>query len=1196
MGKSTESGSPRGARTSPESEDLARSNTASGTTPVDVRDPCVDPMDVTMDAPKAKPGPPTVSGDPNPTTVGKLQSPAQHKTAPPSFIREEEIKSLAPEASSVATTSQFLKDDSNEGDDGEVDSTMDLVRGASVDDHSGVGILRSSPGVSGGSSPSQSGVFPVASWDRYEFLKLLGRGGMGAVYKARDLKIDRIVALKFVRGDDEHLLARFLQEARAQARINHPGVCKVLEVGEVEGKPYIAMQFVDGLSLAQARQVLSMEEKAAVIRAAAEALHAAHQAGIIHRDVKPANIMIEKRADQAWHPVVMDFGIAREGTDTGITESGAVLGTAAYMSPEQARGDVRSLDRQTDVYSLGASLFDLIAGRPPFVAVNMADTLLRVMLEDAPSLRSLVPSVPTALDTIVSKCLAKERTERYSTAQDLADDLGRYLARESIVGNKVSLLSKVRWKARHNRQLAIAASAFVASVLVLFGYGVRTWMKTKRTEELFKQRTEQQSRLAQKLGQEITKMEWLLRAARELPLHDLEREKGIVRQRMANLKTDMQQYGDLAVGLAHYALGRGHLTMHEYPEALTELQLAVQSGQDGPEVHYALGLTLGKLFEEAMYEARLSGGGEFAQKQLTQIAPKYLSPALRSLERARAMPLDAPQYLEALIAFYQRDYGTALKQAEVALQTAPWLYEATKLEGDVHLESALQARDSGKYEEAEVEFAAAVKKYSEAGAAGESDGEVFEGLAEAWVRKMEMDVDRGQPAGGAYDAAIAAGDKITAADSKSIAGHLKNSFAAEKTMSLVGGGKSSADRVERCLAEAQAVLQQKPDHPYAREMAANCYMFASELAQGRGEDPEPFLHKSLEMLEPAVKQNPQFLWGLNDLSTAYAVLGMYLQSKGDANTRRTFERALAFAERAIALDKMYLTPIQNSLYVWARLLSTASSEHDLTQMLVRADDLYAKCMKINDKYQQCNVNYLLVYSRAAQRITEGGLDPQAQLIRAFQLQKQIAKLGGSFLDAEQHTALIHYIDANEKQRKGQYPGEALNDAMGALKRCFAQADKDTLCRTIAAQTDWVRAELQVDEKKKMATLKEAQRKAEEATQSPEKTPDAWHVLAATHLRQARLNGLGAKEQNEYLVQGIGAVNRALQLNPNHAASRVTEGDLYLVQANAQNDPALRKTATQKAMQSYNKAISLDPYLTANISKRLSGLSVIPDHR
>lgn len=1144
MGKSTEKMAPGETGSTPDSDELTLSSTVSGNTPVSSQ-VLVDPMDATVDAPASTTKPPQQDGE------------------------------------SV--------DDSDEG------STMDLPHGGSSEDYSGVGFLRSSPGLSGSHSPSQSGAFPVANWDRYEILQLLGRGGMGAVYKAKDLKIGRIVALKFVRGDDEHLIARFLQEARAQARINHPGVCKVLEVGEVERKPYIAMQFVDGMSLAQARQVLSVEEKAAVIRESAEALHAAHEAGIIHRDVKPANIMIEKRENHVWHPVVMDFGIAREGTDTGITESGAVLGTAAYMSPEQARGDVRTLDRRTDVYSLGASLFDLIAGRPPFVAANMADTLLKVMLEDAPSLRGLVPTVPTSLDTIVSKCLAKERTERYTTAQDLADDLGRYLARESIVGNKVSLISRMRWKARHNRQLVLVAMALVASVLVLFGYGIRTWVKTKHTEELFRQRTEQQSRLAQKLGQEITKMEWLLRAARELPLHNLEREKGIVRQRMTNLKSELHQYGDLAAGLAHYALGRGHLAMHEYPEALKELQLAVDSGQDSAEVHYALGLTLGKHFEKAMYEARLSGGGDFAQKQLKEIAPKFLTPALRSLERARAMPLDAPQYLEALIAFYQRNYDVALKQAEAAQQTAPWLYEATKLQGDVYLERALQARDSGKYEEAEKEFAESVKKYTEAGAAGESDGEVFEGLAEAWVRQIEMAANRGQSAEVAYQAAVAASDRITLTEPSSIAGHLKKAFAAMLTMALVGIAKSTETRVQQCLSETSIILAQQPEHPYARDVAADCNLFASDLAQAKGEDPESLLRKPMELLGPAVNRNPQFLWGLNDLATAYAALGVYLQSKGHAETRKAFESSLKYASKAMALDETYLTPIQNSLFIWSRLASMANTEGELKQMLARADGLYASCMKINDKYQMCNDNYLLLYARAAQRMTEGGLDPHAQLARVFQIQDQITKLGGSFLDAEQHSTLAHYLDAREKLSKGQSPGDALTEVDRALKKCFAQADKDAMCRTIAAQTEWIKSELQSGAKR-IGTLKEAQRKAEVATQSPEKTPDAWQVLAEAHLRQARLQGGLLKEQSAHIEEGLASVNKALAINPNHVASRVTQGDLHVLSATLLRNSEERSAAGQRAVQSYEQVVKTDPYRAAVLNARLTDARVLAQKR
>ena len=159
---------------------------------------------------------------------------------------------------------------------------------------------------------------------------------------------------------------------------------------------------------------------------------------------QPANVMVERREDGGWHAVVMDFGIARDSDETGITESGTVLGTASYMSPEQARGEVKRLDRRTDVYSLGATLFHLLTGRPPFVAQSTADIILKVLMEEPPSVRKLSPSVPEPIDTIVNKCLAKEPQQRYATAQELADDLGRYLAKESIVGNRVSLVARMR--------------------------------------------------------------------------------------------------------------------------------------------------------------------------------------------------------------------------------------------------------------------------------------------------------------------------------------------------------------------------------------------------------------------------------------------------------------------------------------------------------------------------------------------------------------------------------------------------------------------------------------------------------------------------------------------------------------------------------------------------------------------------------
>jgi len=162
-----------------------------------------------------------------------------------------------------------------------------------------------------------------SAWDRYEILELLGRGGMGAVYKARDRRLDRTVAIKFIRGAGPKLTLRLLREARAQARIDHPNVCRVYEVGEIEGRAYIALQLVTGEPLHEAAVHMSLEHKVAVMRDVALAIQEAHRLGIVHRDLKPANIAVERTPDGRWFPIVMDFGLAHEATvEVGITESG----------------------------------------------------------------------------------------------------------------------------------------------------------------------------------------------------------------------------------------------------------------------------------------------------------------------------------------------------------------------------------------------------------------------------------------------------------------------------------------------------------------------------------------------------------------------------------------------------------------------------------------------------------------------------------------------------------------------------------------------------------------------------------------------------------------------------------------------------------------------------------------------------------
>ena len=190
----------------------------------------------------------------------------------------------------------------------------------------------------------------LAQWDRYQIVEQLGRGGNGVVYKAIDRRLGRTVALKFIHDIGAQALQRLMREARAQARIDHHGVCKVYEVGEFTGQLYISMEYLPGQSLQDAQQAMTLEEKVCVIKDIAEALHAAHQLGIIHRDIKPANVMVSRRDDGGWKAVLMDFGLASDANASDrLTQSGSVMGTPVYMAPEQASGEISRMDRRTDV-------------------------------------------------------------------------------------------------------------------------------------------------------------------------------------------------------------------------------------------------------------------------------------------------------------------------------------------------------------------------------------------------------------------------------------------------------------------------------------------------------------------------------------------------------------------------------------------------------------------------------------------------------------------------------------------------------------------------------------------------------------------------------------------------------------------------------------------------------------------------------
>ncbi|MFT3882408.1 MAG: protein kinase [Gemmatales bacterium] len=341
-------------------------------------------------------------------------------------------------------------------------------------------LFPSSTEIQGNNSPHQPQNIALPNIEGYEVKSILGRGGMGVVFLARHVGLDRAVALKMslagaYAGEQER--ERFQREAEAEAKLRHPNIVQIYDVGDSEGRSYFTMEYIEGGSLSQkldgtpvpARQAASM------LVTLAEAVQAAHQNGIVHRDLKPANILLT--ADGTLK--ISDFGLARRlDGEAGLTRSGIPMGTPSYMSPEQAGGKNLPVGPAVDIYAFGAILYELLTGRPPFVAESASETIQQVITQDPVPPSRLNGKVPRDLETICLKCLHKESAIRYATAEALADDLKRYLRGDAITARSEGVLGRLvrRVRRRPGFSALITASTLLAIALV----GVGLWMLSER--------------------------------------------------------------------------------------------------------------------------------------------------------------------------------------------------------------------------------------------------------------------------------------------------------------------------------------------------------------------------------------------------------------------------------------------------------------------------------------------------------------------------------------------------------------------------------------------------------------------------------------------------------------------------------------------------------------------------------------------
>lgn len=864
---------------------------------------------------------------------------------------------------------------------------------------------------------------------RYEIGPLLGEGGMAEVYRAFDPTLNRHVALKFLRETDREHLSRFLREARAQAQVGHENICDVYEAGIVDGRPFIAMRCIDGVTLADAASRMSIEEKVAVMAGVAEAVHAAHRTGLVHRDLKPNNIMVEAKPDGGWHPWVLDFGLARDTSLDTMTTIGMVVGTPPYMAPEQARGQRSSIDRRTDVYGLGATLYDILSGQPPFSGDSSVAVIMKVVSDEARPMRTIDSSIPTDLDTIVMKCLEKDPQRRYDSARALADDLRRYLDGEPIAARRTTFVYRWMKRARkHPTMATLLAIAFVA-VLASMAWAVTTSL-----------RSAERQRAAQRFGQEIERMEAIARYSSMLPLHDVQRERRWIRDRIARIDSEAKSlrrtaWGGTASAPAQYAIGRGYLALREWEPSRRSLEAAWSENYRTPEVAYALGRVIGAQYQEELEEAeRISNADARAARRIA-VEKQYRDAALGWLRQSAGTGSESPAYAEGLIALYEKRYDAALERARKAFRDVPWMHEAKKLEADIWIDRGNEQFKSGRVDDAIASYTRAGDAYRAAQAIASSDESILLGEGEQWFRLMLVAINRGEDPAELVKRGLAAAQRaaVTNADVEASL-RLQSMLLQRYGEWQLSQGQSPIDSVDRAIALGRRAVAIDPKNARTHRTLGTALFSRARYAATHGQDPIPLYDESIRSLRQSATLDPRNAQTLDGLGNSIRRKAEAFALKG-GNPLALLHESIVYYDRAAAVEPDWANSFNDrGIAFMTRGEWEMENGIDAMPALAEAAKSLERASAINPRLSVAQLNLGGVHIDRGNFLLERGKDPRDALQQAIDALDAALKLNPKLSIAHSNAGLANMLAAQYALDVGDDPRPWVERGQAAYAR------------------------------------------------------------------------------------------------------------------------------------------------------------------
>jgi predicted Ser/Thr protein kinase len=1045
------------------------------------------------------------------------------------------------------------------------EDTLALLRGSQPEEAATLAPGTPAPVTPGAPSEPHEPAFPVPGWDRYEPVRFLGQGGMGSVFLAYDPLLRRNVALKFVRGGDPELARRFLAEARAQARVRHERVCEVYEVGEVQGRGYIAMRYVDGPTLGQLAGSLTLEQKVLVLRQAAEGVHAAHRAGLVHRDIKPANILVERAEDGRLSPFVMDFGLARDWRDE-VTASNTVLGTPHYMAPEQARGEVARLDRRVDVYALGASLYTLLTGQSPFTGANALEVITRIQSDEPRPPRALDPDIPEDLEVIVLKCLEKERPARYDSARALSEDLERFLGGEPVLARQ-GLGYRLRKRARKHRVALSLGSAALLVVTLALGQAV-----------LARREMAERERLSRRFTERVERLEASARYSALSRLHDTRADREALRAEMDALEAEVRQAGAQAVGPGQYALGRALLALDDLEGARERLESAWAHGYREPRVAWALALVLGNLYREQLLldvERRAPEQREARRRALEQ---RYRDPALAYLRQAEGPDIPAPPaYVQALLAFHEGHLERALAHLEALGPTRPWFHEAPLLRGDVLLARALQRWGQGDRAGSQADLDAGRQAYAAAASTAESAPAVHyaQGRLELAALIMEL-YGQGEVLPHYQRGLEALSRALTAAPDHYRAQVLESRFhrrLAEQRSNQ--GGQDVESLLEKALTAARAAEALAPPRARVPLERALAHRLWARHRQQHGQDPREQLRLAAESFERLRPEDRDYAFHANlglvfktwaDYEDEHGGEPLVHQGKaidaylaaihlderqadawinlGNVYRKRAshprapdqegdLRRARDAVERALAINPTNVVACFQGAVVSEQLARRRRDQgQDFGPDLEKALTLYRQGLAINPKLPQLHNGLGAALLWRAERRWEDEGDPEPLLVEAQKSFEQARSVAPQQAHAYNNLGEVWVTRATFQLARREDPGPSVRAAVESYHQALALVPGDAvfwanLARAHTLLATWV-LEQGGDPRPELTRAEEALGHARELNP---RLGDAWRYLGEARGVRARWLARRHKARDEDFQEAARAFQQALELEP-----------------------------------------------------------------